>query len=476
MNHQKPKIARSFWWALILGFSSVGFLLPSWGKAEISGSVFLNTFQAIQSDADTKTLQNSFGLWVDSEYESDGPWAVNLSALGQYFDPSLVDEEGEFNGALREGYLDWRTSKWAVSAGRRIFTWGKGDGFNPGDVVSSFDYTFLATDEETRRLAPTGLQFEYLPHRRDVRCRKWKKLIKRNAAGKIIRRLRRCVKGHVTERREPWSLKVLLIPRFEPSRVDFRSSMLPNGVTIGSSSSNEDSLKNGEVAVEWDYRGEGWDTSWLLFYGREHLPYFVEKSRQIFSPTDVRLRLEPEHQPLLSVGGDYSHAFESVVLTAEGVFKQTSNSDGKRMDRRPSSFEAIAGLEWGFAEWHRIKLQAAYTTFLGYQSLSRFAATDPIQQGIARLNSQLHGYTEASQSNAILGWFFDNEETGWRANASVNYGLNGPEGYGEAMVGYQWQDWIETRMGVQAFSGPDQSRAELYSALNNIYLEIKGWF
>ena len=80
-----------------------------------------------------------------------------------------VSEQG-WSGDLVEAWMRVTSGNFEVKAGREIVVWGRADGLNPTDIISSRDYTLLVADDEEQRRGNMMIQAPPCQRRLYHRC------------------------------------------------------------------------------------------------------------------------------------------------------------------------------------------------------------------------------------------------------------------------------------------------------------------
>jgi hypothetical protein len=233
-------------------------------------------------------------------------------------------------------------------------------------------------------------------------------------------------------------------------------------------------LNDSEGALKFKFAGSGWDASLMAFRGWDHFPTLLESSRTITSPTTANVSLVPTFHRLTVAGGDLSANVGEWVLTFEAAYKETENAKGENRFVAPSSIEAVTGLESGFGEFWRVKLQGIWRYYPRFEQQT--SEVDPIAGAIVRANRILQGAQFQSQPGATLQIVFSDEESGWRAEAFGVTNFEAKDVLARALVGYRWSDVIETVIGADYADGPDGTTFGAQRSLNAYFFETKMWF
>lgn len=81
-----------------------------------------------------------------------------VSGRGGYAVSSAAEE---WDGRIREAYIDWQAGAWSVRLGRQVLAWGRADRINPTDNLAPRDYTLLVAEDEDQKLGIDAARVRY---------------------------------------------------------------------------------------------------------------------------------------------------------------------------------------------------------------------------------------------------------------------------------------------------------------------------
>ncbi|NIS45509.1 MAG: hypothetical protein GWN61_05650 [candidate division Zixibacteria bacterium] len=211
---------------------------------------------------------------------------------------------------LDEAYLNLYLGSFDIRVGKQIYAWGRADGFNPTDNLTSWDYTdFLDTEDERLGLISARVDYYF----------------------------------------GDWILEGILAPTFKPSvfpDADSRwfsemKTEIPNpqfpaigqptiqaSYTLAPSVLPEKSLNNTQYAVKLSGIYRGWDFSFSWFDGFDDLPAFHTKTIVDSGFTSAEIILQPRYHRRRAIGADAATAVGSIGLRGEAAYYLTEDWSG----------------------------------------------------------------------------------------------------------------------------------------------------
>lgn len=67
----------------------------------------------------------------------------------------------EWDGRVREAYIDWQEGAWSLRLGRQVLAWGRADRINPTDNLAPRDFTLLVAEDEDQKLGIDAARVRY---------------------------------------------------------------------------------------------------------------------------------------------------------------------------------------------------------------------------------------------------------------------------------------------------------------------------
>ena len=166
------------------GLIAVAFLavtLVSVSVVAQEGTASLGDKPAIQSVKDAIGFSGSFrfGYWSSTRNLDDEQpigsamlWVKanhQFSSRFSYFAEGWLESQGPIDkggsrGEGREAYIELKTDRFELRAGRQIFAWGRADAINPTANLSGEDLTLLTPEIEDRKRGTTAIRGRYFLH------------------------------------------------------------------------------------------------------------------------------------------------------------------------------------------------------------------------------------------------------------------------------------------------------------------------
>lgn len=211
---------------------------------------------------------------------------------------------------LDEAYLNLYLGSFDIRVGKQIYAWGRADGFNPTDNLTSWDYSdILDTEDEKLGLISARVDYYF----------------------------------------GDWILEGVLAPTFNPTilpGVDSRwfpelPAEIPNpqypsigpptmqaSYTLAPSSLPQKSLKNTQYAVKLSGIYKGWDFSVSWFDGFDDLPALPTETMVDSGFTSADIILQPRYYRRRAIGADAATTVGSIGLRGEAAYYLTEDWGG----------------------------------------------------------------------------------------------------------------------------------------------------
>ena len=287
-------------------------------RPTIGGKLFGNAYLPTHNFKQHQNQQALLGLLLKSEMrltENTNTRAdLLINAMPGHNlrnDSILTEVRTDYFLEIREAYINFNKDDVQLKIGALMLPWGKSDGINPTDYLTAKNFTILNSDDEMRRRSAWGSEFQFIPN-----------------AGT-----------------SPWNFTVIALPVTARTALLLPKDMIPAGVAIAKVNPQSFTLNNTEYAGKISYNGEGWDGSLSIFSGLEHLPSFVEISRQLNALGAVELVFAPTFAKVKKIGGDFSISSSNYVFRLENAYTKTENSEGRFPAILPDHYDAVVGAE-----------------------------------------------------------------------------------------------------------------------------------
>jgi len=434
-----------------VGHSHEGLNLESASESHFelstSGKFFTDIYFPYQKNIAPKTFnQFATSAWLQLDGQLNDNLSGRLIYQGDFFDGNNSRLTGDKAGThlrntIREGYGHYTNMGWELKAGRQIISWGKSDVVNPTDFLSAKDYSYLVADDETRRVASTGLWSSWTPE----------------------------------EGRSPLNVTLVWMPYFAQSKWLISPDVIPAQVVVGGVETPDPILANGEVAAKLTYTGDSWDSSISAFSGWDHRPYLKEINHTVMPP--IVTNLSQSFSRINALGADGSYVSGKWIYRGEGAYVRTPNNDGANTLIKPTHFNSAWGVERPVSDDFRIQGQFLYKYYPQYTAIDQTTGADlissSINRQIAQTNALIFRYQEQSQPGATFRLSYANDENHFDAEIFYMRYFNGGDYLIRPKASYAWTDLFRTTLGVDYYGGPSDRALGTSSTYNSVFFEAK---
>lgn len=256
-----------------------------------------------------------------------GEWGLALSGkTGQVFYKTdlrirdgLCYDKRQTDLELKEAFVGYRTDWLETSLGKRVFGWGRVDGYNPTNNLTAFDYFRLSDNPDDQKLGA----FQWLLSVRPF---------------------------------DGSALTLVWQPLFVPSIYRYDLFDMGNSVVFKDPIQPQPNLKEGNVSLRWNVETPtvGFSVSYFNGYDPYHGFDLVGFDLQ---PT-VQVTYRPAYYRKQSVGADLAIPVGAFMLRAEAAYDLTKGYEEKVFVPKPD-LNAVVGLE---------TVLAGITTLVQYQA------------------------------------------------------------------------------------------------------------
>ncbi len=255
-----------------------------------------------------------------------GEW--NLKLAGEtgpvFYQTDLRVREGLFYDQhetqleLKEAYVGYRSGPFETSVGKRVFGWGRVDGYNPTNNLAVYDYFRLSDHPDDQKLGVFQWHLNY-----------------------------RIVEGS--------DLTLVWQPLFTPSVYRYELFDLGAPVILTEPRMPTYGLAQSNLAFRWnvDYPAVGFSLSYFNGYDPYHGVNLVDVALQ----PSVQLTYQPDYYRKQTVGADLALPLGAFILRAEAAYNFTKGYETKVFVPKPA-LNAVLGWE---------TVLAGTTTLVQYQ-------------------------------------------------------------------------------------------------------------
>ncbi len=440
-------------WTLIL----LAFLLLMGNAGESAPSAGLSGEASADAYFPTRESHGKNFTQLHSRLELQGDLRLSepLSARAVYAADFFEGKESRLTGnrggthlehELKEGWLEYFRGGWQLRAGQLILPWGKSDAINPTDFLSAKDGKILSHESERHRKGGLAFLMNVTP-----------------AQGS-----------------SPWSITLVLQPRFPESKVLVPPAALPAGITLEDTERPSVRPENTEVAAKLSYSGDGWDGSLSAFYGWNHKPEFAEIDHRIVATAAGPLLLARGTQlfrRIRAIGADASLSKGDWVYRLESAYTFTENNDGKNPTVLPSHWSSVLGLERPILERFRIQAQLLSKLYPRFTAPNDAGGRDSVSAAlnrqIAAANALIHQYQEKWETAATLRVSYETSSSPFRAEILYYQSINGGDWYLQPLLSYGFIDNFRVYLGSDQYGGPGWRSLGSLRTYNSVFTEMK---
>ncbi len=351
---------------------------------------------------------------------------------------------------LKEAYAGYRGKKFDLYVGNQIVQWGRMDGFNPTNNISSYDYFFLSGDPDDQKISSFMLRMKL--------------------------RLNSSI-----------DIDLIGIPFYRPSIYRYDLFDFGEAASFGPSLFPDMTFENGSIGarVNFEYPAIGFSLSY--FNGFD--PFYGFKVANIDWSTGapaITYAATPYQKQAL--GADFAIPISSLIIRGEMALNLTKDSE-LNMHVPNSNLGYVAGIEASIAGVTTI-LQYVGKYDLDYKSLEEPIMLNPmdpmaqmqyaagmIQYESEKYNRNIFGVTKEFNHGVTLmlsrsfGFDLFNMELMGYYNITTEEYLIRPK------LTYKMADGLTLSTGANLMDGPENSVfIQSGKVMNGVFLELKATF
>lgn len=266
----------------------------------------------------------------------------------------VVSEQG-WSGDLVEAWMRVTSGNVEVKAGRQIVVWGRADGLNPTDVISSRNYTLLvARDDEQRR-------------------------------GNMM------LQGRVAL--GTYTIDAYWLPEFRPNvfPIDFDRP----GVSVLPDQAIND---NQQFALKLDRSGGSVDWSLSWFHGIDRTRDFVAIPATPQTIPGSIVQVQQRFPSIDMIGADIAGTVGEFGYRAEAAY--TAVNGPNTIYRKNSNIWFVAGIDTTLGNGWHVNLQYSLRYIFNYSD--PLAIPNPIERAVAAQSAAVNNQLSETQSGATF--------------------------------------------------------------------------
>ena len=228
---------------------------------------------------------------------------------------------------IDEAYLNLYFDNLDIKLGKQIYSWGRADGFNPTDNLSSWDFTDIL-DIEDEKIGVISARADYYI--------------------------------------DDWTITGVVLPTFTESLLpqnnsrwypsEIKNPFYPfaGGERIGAKFNLTDPVKPDEIFSNLQYALKlsgtlgGWDFSLSWFDGYDDLPALHTQAQLSQDLSEIAVTAEPVYHRRKSVGADFATIIGDVNFRGEAAYYITEDWEGKDPFIDDPYFQYVLGADYTF--------------------------------------------------------------------------------------------------------------------------------
>lgn len=351
---------------------------------------------------------------------------------------------------IKEAYAAYRGEKVDIVLGNQIVQWGRTDGFNPTNNISSYDYFFLSGDPDDQKISSFMLRMRY--------------------------RLNQNI-----------DLDLIGIPFFVPSVYRYDLFDFGDAASFGKAAMPDKTFENGSIGarVNFEYPGIGFSVSYFNGYD----PFYGFDVSNIDWSSGAPLVTNiatPYHKQ--SFGADFAIPVSSWIIRGEVAWNLNEESEASINIPNPN-LAYVAGIETSFAGVTTI-LQYIGKYDLEFTELEIPTITDPTDPMAMMQYANALIYYESESYNRHI--FNQTEELNHGIALMLSrsfafdllnlelagyYNITTEEFLVRPKIAYKMSDGLTLSVGANYMDGPENTVFD-YSGkvLNGAFIELKATF
>jgi hypothetical protein len=408
--------------ALLLAAGSAGAqesagLLDALTRAGISWSL-RTSYWSSDRELNSRDHFGAAALWIKAE----GRPLPGVSYFTEAWGAARGSEGVRRDDAeLREAYAEVRAGRFDARIGRQIIVWGRADGINPTDRLSSVDYRFLVPEDDDRRMGMGAARATYY-------------------AGGV-------------------ALTALWLPEFRANRVGLPPS-------VAGAQEDRERWNRDAWAVRVEQTGRSID--WSVSYGStlDASPDLAAQSNP-GGPATIELA----HHRIRFVGGDVAGTAGRFGVRAEAAYLHTADPDGLDPSIKNREVFAVGGVDRTFGGTLNVNAQYVYRHVLDFDASDEGASreADPIgwQQGV--LSGQSARVQHGASGRVAVKLLHETLEVD--VSGLAYFGPRG--GVIRPKVAYLVNDHLKLTAGSEHYGGSDRSMLGLLRPNSTAFLELR---
>ncbi len=392
-----------------------------------------------------QTLANTFhlevspraGVWTHDRELNDqtvtavgslrGRVSPSYGALDGYAEGFVqaVSEQG-WSGDLVEAWMRVTSGSFEVKVGREIVVWGRADGLNPTDVISSRDYTLLVADDEEQRRGNMLIQARYISG--------------------------------------AWTFDAYWLPEFRPNVFPIDTDR--PGVAIAPDQIIND---NQQFALKLDHSGGSLDWSLSWFHGIDRTRDFVALPE---APPGFLVEVQQRYPAIDMFGADLAGTLGRIGYRAEFAFTSVKGPD--TIYKKNSNIWFVGGIDTTLDNGWHVNLQYSFRYIFDYSD--PLDIPNPIKRAVAAQSAAVNNQLTETQSGvtfsaskSFLQDTLDVQLTSLVYIESANAALM-------PMVTYAITDSVRLSVGADIFLGPELSYFGRVRSISGGYVQLNFGF
>lgn len=415
-------------------------LTPDERSFQFEGRIFSNGYASISPEKSGQFEQWILGTWFTGIHQvPHSKWKARWTLDARVGALQNLRSD-RIQAVAREAELEYRSAGLRIKIGQWISPWGKLDGVQLTDPLTSRNDQELNWDDEVRRVGIQGLSFTYSPR----------------------------------EGQSPFEIQWVFAPRSPKNLLYFPSRWAL--AESAESSSSELNWGNTFQALRLTFRGESFDLSGIAVRRQAQTP-FVELSPDALSRLQAgeaaSVSLHHLKESALGLEGSWSLPgfLDAWVLKGEALYTFTEKRTNQWSE--PDSLQGAIAVERGWNETWRLQIQSYFKNYVTDVASPGTVTGQLGEFGLTldQLNRLMRTADERFRFFQTLRFAYETESSDWLGEIFVLGSWTTGDGILRPLMGYRLSDAFRLTGGVQAAFGPLDRTLGLMRERNSVFLE-----
>ncbi len=228
---------------------------------------------------------------------------------------------------IDEVYINLLFDDLDIKLGKQIYSWGRADGFNPTDNLSSWDFTDIL-DIQDEKIGAISVRADYY-------IEDW------TITGVVLPTITESLLPTTNSRWFPAEIKNPFYPFAGNERISAKFNLTE-------SVKPDEIFSNMQYALKLAGSLGGWDFSVSWFDGYDDLPALYTQAQLSSDLSEIEITAQPVYRRRKSIGADFATIFGNVNIRGEAAYYITEDWEGKDPFADDPYFQYVLGADYTF--------------------------------------------------------------------------------------------------------------------------------